>query len=1053
MQPGANLFQCLCAPGYTDTFCSTNINDCSPVNPCKNAGTCIDLVNSYACNCAPGYFGADCSNQFDPCSTQPCVYGTCQRINANQYQCICSPGVTGTNCQQFIDPCLSTPCINHGTCVSLDRTYTCQCPFGVTGQNCELIIDQCLSQPCLNGGLCTQPSIGMYQCSCSNLYTGRRCEIRLSSCTPGLCQNGGTCLESTNALGYSCQCQLGFDGQICQNNINECLSSPCLNGGSCFDQINGYQCFCSPGYNGLHCEIETNDCSSSPCVTGQCLTVRPFGYTCACPQGRTGLQCEQRINECNSNPCQNGGFCSQLNPFGFQCTCLTGYQGMYCEIVINVCDSNPCLNGATCVQATINAWQCQCRCGFTGARCEALINECANNPCLNGGTCTKPKPCGFICACPQEPVGFSGPLCENRYLKVARAQTALTQIFSREETLYFSGEHLAKLKFADIEPNVLRAYNTENVNSKNICPPTFDLIGTSSCYRLLSNKPYDRDEAHTECLLHNAELAWFASKQDVDLVRAWLNTFTTQSNDIWTGGMSSSQQYKGWQWDFNNTIIPDVVLEPNWAPNKPDMTDAKKTSILLSSSNGYLFTNEAPNKRLYSTLCRRDAFVFDSVNSLLDLKAPINAVDERGNGLVGFKFVTNVSSLTDNAIERVFKPSEETYAVVFNRFPIEYGTFYSGKAYTFNSPFILSFCNELTASQIEQIKQSVLSAWYQLHPTYEYCKCFEIFVIQAERYIGINNQVNTQISYLAKYNDVIIEAMSTDLPQPTTRDVFDVLEALGFTQCQARNRRRALLDVNVAKASLNEADLKELKETVETSLNAVRPDFSINKKNVAVNLISNSEAIDANSKLAVTQVYLQVTVDNQLLDFYTQTEFDTQRLIDELNYQNENKSLTVLDSPHVYSRNYFFTLISSSKVDKLDYPLLEKRVLSIFLDNYKQFKDKNVTVATTWQEEYLDEAKNIVYGLSILISLDNTPIENIITLDRSIFNKLTTVDANEGLLYSFSLPSSGAYLHQLSKALTFYSKILICRRDYAKIEYLVQAIASTYQHSKSLFSF
>ena len=282
--------------------------------------------------------------------------------------------------------------------------------------------------------------------------------------------------------------------------------------------------------------------------------------------------------------------------------------------------------------------------------------------------------------------------------------------------------------------------------------------------------------------------------------------------------------------------------------------------------------------------------------------------------------------------------------------------------------------------------------------------------------------------------------------------MFDSLESLGFTQCQARNRRRALLDVNVARASLNEVDLRELKETVETSLNAVRPDFSVNKKSVSVKLISNTEAIDASSRLAVTQVYLQVSVDGQLLDFYTQSEFDTQRLVDELNYQNENKSLTVLDSPHVYSRNYFFTLISSSKVDKLDYPLLEKRVLTIFLANYGQFRDRNVTVATTWQEEYLDEQKNIVYGLSILISLDNTPIDNIITLDRSIFSKLTTVEANEGLLYSFSLPKPGAYLHQLSKALTFYSNILICRRDYAKIEYLVQAIASNYQKSKLTFT-
>ena len=201
-----------------------------------------------------------------------------------------------------------------------------------------------------------------------------------------------------------------------------------------------------------------------------------------------------------------------------------------------------------------------------------------------------------------------------------------------------------------------------------------------------------------------------------------------------------------------------MVLVPNWAPNKP-LADSKKNAILLSNSNGYLFTNDEPEKRLYSALCRRDAFVFDAVNTVLDLKQSINAIDSQGNSLIGFKFLTNVSAL-DNTIEHVSKPTQDTYHAIFEQNPLDHGKFFHGKAFTFSNPFVLSFCNELTASQTDQIKQSVKATWFKVKSEYEICNCFEIFIIQSERYIGANNQLNTQLTYLAKFNDVIIEQAS-----------------------------------------------------------------------------------------------------------------------------------------------------------------------------------------------------------------------------------------------------------------------------------------------------
>ena len=37
------------------------INECSP-NPCKNDGSCTDLVNGFSCSCVAGYNGDDCSS-------------------------------------------------------------------------------------------------------------------------------------------------------------------------------------------------------------------------------------------------------------------------------------------------------------------------------------------------------------------------------------------------------------------------------------------------------------------------------------------------------------------------------------------------------------------------------------------------------------------------------------------------------------------------------------------------------------------------------------------------------------------------------------------------------------------------------------------------------------------------------------------------------------------------------------------------------------------------------------------------------------------------------
>lgn len=1064
VQPQANLFTCLCCPGFTGTLCETNLNDCNATS-CQNGGTCIDLVNSFACKCPAGYYGATCALQINPCASGPCVYGTCQQISPTQYVCICQPGVTGINCQSYIDPCLSQPCLNRGTCVSYETSFTCQCPVGITGPTCGIIINNCASAPCLNGGTCTQPVIGNYQCACLTSYTGKRCEVKMSVCVPGLCQNGGTCLDSSSMLGYVCQCQAGYTGQLCQTNINECQSCPCFNKGTCYDLVNGYQCYCPAGYTGTRCEIEINDCSSMPCMTGQCVTQKPYGYMCVCPQGRMGARCETRLNECDSQPCKNGGECTQLNPFGFQCQCTPGYQGMFCEIAINPCDSSPCLNGGACSSSGTTSWQCSCKCGYTGSRCESVINECANNPCLNGGTCTQPKPCGFVCACPQEPVAYYGSLCENSFGLGSSDHMADRQhevIHSAEHTLYFRQptlndmsftQHqefrsLAKLKFNDIKDNILTAYNTENINNRNVCPATFSLVG-SACYKLLGDRTYEWHQAKTQCLLMSSHLAWFSNSQELDLVKAWLSSLVV-NNDVWIGGKI---EYGKWNWDLNNTAIHSSLLAESWGPGMPAESLAKSV-MYMSRVDGFLFGNEIPDKDGMFALCRKSAFVFDQAVTHVNALDQIKAVDQHGNPLVGFQFVTNVTSMSDGeTLDKVYSPSSNTFSVIFSQLPVEHGEFYSGPVFTYTSPYTIPICSDLTTSQIAQVKESIKRTWLNTRQDLASCNCFDIHIVAVDKFTTESSSASvpiiTQISYIGKANRQIFEMTnSQDMLVPTQSEIFSQLRQIGFSQCSSRSKRSiSLLDMAVASPTgLDKSDYDHLQQAIHDSVYAVRPDFVTNKKKVIVKIVSNRDVLDVNTHLAVTQIYLQVSVDGQLVDFYTQSEFDKAHLIDQLNYQNENNSIKVLNSSQLYAKNYFFMILSETRIRRVDYSLLERHILEIFLDNYADYRDKqNVSVSVTWQEEYLDENKDVLYGLSILISVNNQPVNNMLHLNRNIFDKLREIRVNDNQVYRLKLPNSlhntntTEYLHPLSKALTFYSNILVCKRDYNKIERLIHA--------------
>ena len=92
---------------YEGRHCEMNKNDCLPLNPCLNGGTCHDRVGSYHCECPPGKTGLVCHLD-DACASNPCraPNAICETSVINgSYKCRCPTGYTGHNCDEDINEC------------------------------------------------------------------------------------------------------------------------------------------------------------------------------------------------------------------------------------------------------------------------------------------------------------------------------------------------------------------------------------------------------------------------------------------------------------------------------------------------------------------------------------------------------------------------------------------------------------------------------------------------------------------------------------------------------------------------------------------------------------------------------------------------------------------------------------------------------------------------------------------------------------------------------------------------------------------------------------
>ncbi|KAF3693386.1 Delta-like protein C [Channa argus] len=246
-------WQCNCKEGWGGLYCDQDLNYCTNHRPCQNDASCTNTgQGSYTCTCRPGFTGNDCEIETNECDSNPCKNGGSCKDLVNDYSCACPQGFYGKNCEISAMTCADGPCFNGGTCMeNIGGGYSCRCPAGFTGSNCEKRIDRCSSSPCANGAKCLDVG-NRIVCRCQPGFTGSRCETNIDDCASNPCRNAGTCIDGIND--FTCTCTLGFTGKDCSVRSSLCDHFNCNNGGTCYTHFTGPVCKCPLGFMGARCE-------------------------------------------------------------------------------------------------------------------------------------------------------------------------------------------------------------------------------------------------------------------------------------------------------------------------------------------------------------------------------------------------------------------------------------------------------------------------------------------------------------------------------------------------------------------------------------------------------------------------------------------------------------------------------------------------------------------------------------------------------------------------------------------------------------------------------
>ena len=115
IKTGLKFQHCKCKDGYQGRNCD-DINECSNVYFCKNGGACVNRVGTFTCNCKVGFNGERCENAIDNCNPiNPCKnqnQGECKNVMGGGYHCyapgyesVCQKGFGGPDFENHKNEC------------------------------------------------------------------------------------------------------------------------------------------------------------------------------------------------------------------------------------------------------------------------------------------------------------------------------------------------------------------------------------------------------------------------------------------------------------------------------------------------------------------------------------------------------------------------------------------------------------------------------------------------------------------------------------------------------------------------------------------------------------------------------------------------------------------------------------------------------------------------------------------------------------------------------------------------------------------------------------
>ncbi len=417
---------CLCAEGYEGSRCEQNIDDCAS-SPCKNEGTCTDLLNGFNCTCSDRFYGERC--ELSNICTLGANQSACQhgglpvgrKTSPAGCSCDCSnaQGFIGSHCQveQFWNCSFSATVGWENASEFQVRHHTLQRAFGnATRVECRYLSggDHILCPSFAQSASVMQSSILLILnvSQSFDLYNVTRNVSRItkshmteqrtdlervlndyfrtistrhnlalsmsflehelsypilhnSTITCPDCQNGGSPIPGSDKS-CTCSCLPGYSGMVCETNIDECAINPCKNNATCQDLVNDYNCNCSGNYTGKDCEID----SSARRLQS------PTEYKCS--------------TSANGEVCENGGVPrgsiqnNGTHNFTHQCECKCA-DGFWAPTCSNVdhCFSDPCGDRGTCVRK-LDGYTCACHEGFQGLDCtsEGRFNISGRNTAI-----------------------------------------------------------------------------------------------------------------------------------------------------------------------------------------------------------------------------------------------------------------------------------------------------------------------------------------------------------------------------------------------------------------------------------------------------------------------------------------------------------------------------------------------------------------------------------------------------------------------------------------------------------------------------------------------